>query len=44
MRASGFADVTPLTADGIRFGNMTPYRTEALHGDGKWRKPRPTPY
>lgn len=34
MRNLGFCDVTPLTADGVRFGDVTLHRTDALHGDG----------
>lgn len=35
MRALGFADVTPLTEDGVGFGQVRLYRTEALHGRGE---------
>lgn len=34
MRALGFRHVTPLAAQGVRFGEVELYRTEALHGDG----------
>ena len=34
MRALGFTDVTTLTAEGVKFGAVTLYRTAALHGDG----------
>lgn len=34
MRALGFCNVTPLAAEGVRFGTVELYRTEALHGDG----------
>lgn len=34
MRALGFCHVTPLAAEGVRFGEVELYRTEALHGDG----------
>lgn len=34
MRALGFSDVTTLKAEGTKFGVVTLYRTDALHGDG----------
>lgn len=34
MRNLGFTDVTPLSDKGVKFGEVTLYRTEALHGDG----------
>ncbi len=34
MRSLGFANVTALTDTGVRFGDVTLYRTDALHGDG----------
>ena len=34
MRALGFCNVTPLAAEGVRFGAVELYRTQALHGDG----------
>lgn len=34
MRALGFCNVTTLAAEGVRFGAVELYRTQALHGDG----------
>lgn len=34
MRALGFTDVRTLTLEGVKFGDVSPFRTDALHGDG----------
>ena len=34
MKTLGFTNVTTLTEEGINFGDVALYRTEALHGDG----------
>ena len=34
MKTLGFTNVTTLTDEGINFGDVALYRTEALHGDG----------
>lgn len=34
MKALGFTNVTTLTDEGVNFGDVALYRTEALHGDG----------